>query len=102
MALTSVVSSSGTASKDKQIAERLAGAATVVLYTVPLGRKFKGMLTTSRETDTSSTTIAYIDSKHVVYMPKSGPIYLELAAGAIVTCGSATYPTGIFGVESDA
>jgi hypothetical protein len=87
---------------NKQIAQRGTGSATTVLYTVPSGRKFKGFLTTSRETDTAGTIIAYIDSKHVQYMPKSGPIYLDLVAGAVVTCGSASYATGIFGVESDA
>ena len=102
MALSSTVGIAASPGDDKQIAERLAGAATVVVYAVPSGRKFKGMLTTSRETDTSSTIIAYIDSKHVQYMPKSGPIYLELAAGAVVTCGSTSYATGVFGVESDA
>ena len=102
MALSSTVGIAASPGDDKQIAERLAGAATVVVYTVPSGRKFKGMLTTSRETDTSGTIIAYINGRHVQYMPKSGPIYLELAAGAVVTCGSTSYATGVFGVESDA
>ena len=102
MALSSAVGIAPATAGDKQIAERLTGSATVVLYTVPSGRKFKGMLTTSRETDTSGTIIAYIDGKHVQYMPKSGPFHLELAAGAVVTCGSTSYATGVFGVESDA
>lgn len=102
MALTSVVSASGTASKDKQIAERATGSATTVLYTVPTGRKFKGMLTTSFSSDTNGTVIAYINNKHLQSMPKSGPVYIDLAAGAVVTCGSTVYATGVFGVESDA
>jgi hypothetical protein len=102
MALVSVTTGGTSSLPDKQIAERATGAATTVIYTVPSGRKFKGMLTTSYATDTSSTIIAYINNKHVQYMPKSGPIYLELAAGAVVTCGSTTYATGVFGVESNA
>jgi hypothetical protein len=103
MALTSLpVTTASTATPDKQIAERGTGSATSVLYTVPSGRKFKGFLTTSFGTDTGSTIIAYIDGKHVQYMPKSGPIPLELVAGAVVTCGSTTYATGVFGVESNA
>ena len=102
MALSSAVGIAALPGDDKQIAVRLTGSATTVLYTVPSGRKFKGMLTTSRETDTSGTIIAYINGRHVQYMPKSGPIYLELAAGAVVTCGSTSYATGVFGVESDA
>jgi len=102
MALTLQTTVAGTATPDKQIAERGTGSATTVLYTVPTGRKFKGMLTTAREVDTSGTLIAYINGKHVQYMPKSGPLYLDLVAGAVVTCGSATYATGVFGVESDA
>jgi len=102
MALLSLTAAGSSGLPNKQVAERGTGSATTALYTVPAGRKFKGMLTTSRETDTSSTTIAYIDGKHVVYMPKSGPIYLDLVAGAVVTYGSASYATGIFGVESDA
>lgn len=101
MALTSIAPSSGTGS-DKQIAERATGSETTILYTVPTGRKFKGMLTTNYASDTNSTIVAYIDNKHVQYMPKSGPVYIDLAAGAVVTCGSATYATGVFGVESDA
>lgn len=102
MALLSSTSAGASVTPDKQIAERAAGSSTTAVYTVPAGRKFKGILTTSRETDTSSTIIAYINGKHVQYMPKSGPIYIDLAAGAVVTCGSTSYATGVFGVESDA
>jgi hypothetical protein len=103
MALTALpVTTATAAAADKQIAERGTGSSTAVLYTVPSGRKFKGMLTTSYSNDTNGTIIAYIDGKHVQYMPKSGPIYLDLVAGAVITCGSSTYATGVFGVESNA
>jgi len=102
LTLETVASTSATKTPDKQIAERATGSDTTVLYTVPAGRKFKGMLTTARETDTSGALIAYINGKHLQYMPKSGPLYIDLVAGAVVTCGSATYATGVFGVESDA
>jgi hypothetical protein len=102
LTLETVASTTATATPDKQIAERGTGDAATVLYTVPTGRKFKGILTTSFGTDTGNTIVAYINGKHVQYMPKSGPIYIDLAAGAVVTCGSVTYATGVFGVESDA
>jgi hypothetical protein len=102
LTLEPVSTTASTATPDKQIAQRGTGSATTVLYTVPSKRKFKGFLTTSYSNDTNGTIIAYIDGKHVQYMPKSGPIYLDLVAGAVVTCGSTTYATGVFGVESDA
>ena len=103
MALTALqVTASSTATPDKQIAERATGSATTIIYTVPSGRKFKGMLTTSYSTDTGGTIVAYINGKHVQYMPKSGPLYLDLVAGTTVACGSTVYATGVFGVESNA
>jgi len=102
MALLSTTTGGTSPLPDKQIAERSTGSSTTVLYTVPSGRKFKGILTSSQGTDTGNIIIAYIDGKHVQYMPKSGPLYLDLVAGAVVTCGSASYATGVFGVESNA
>ena len=102
LTLDPVPTTSSTATPDKQIAERNTGSATTVLYTVPANRKFKGFLTTSFSTDTGGTIVAYINGKHVQYMPKSGPLYLDLVAGATVACGSTTYATGVFGVESNA
>ena len=103
LTLETVASTTATATPDKQIAVRGTGTPGVtVLYTVPTGRKFKGHITFNQATDTGVTTVAYINNKHVQYMVKSGPFPVELVAGTVVTCGSASYSTGVFGVESDA
>lgn len=102
MALTLQETTTTTTTKtaDKQIAMAQIGA-SVDMYTVPSGRKFKGFLGYQQTSDTSGGLIAYIDSQPIYHMTKSGPIYLELAAGATVQSSSATYRTFLFGVESD-
>lgn len=85
---------------DKQIAVAQTGSSSD-MYTVPTGRKFKGFLGYQQLSDTSGGLIGYINNQPIYHMTKSGPIYLELAAGATVQSSNATYRTFLFGVESD-
>ncbi len=102
LTLETVAPTVATATPDKQISVRyVTGGTGTVLYTVPSGRKFKGILT-SNFAQVSSFTIAQIDGLNVDWYAQTGPLHIELGAGAVVGAGSASYPTGVFGVESDA
>lgn len=92
-----------TATPDKQIAARyVSGGTGTVLYTVPSGRKFKGILTNPFGQSTSGFPVAQINGLNVDWFPTSGPLHIELAEGAIVQASNSTYATGVYGVESDA
>ena len=86
---------------DKQIAISQTGGQTE-MYTVPSGRKFKGLITYQQTSDTAGAVIAYINDAYIYHMTKAGPVYIELAAGAVVKSASSTYRTNLVGVESDA
>lgn len=91
-----------TAKPDKPIAVRyVTGGAGAVLYTVPAGRKFKGILTNTFS-QTGGFPVAQINGNNVDWVSSSGPLHIELAEGAIVQASNASYATGVYGVESDA
>lgn len=91
-----IVAAGKVASPDKSIS--LESPTDTVLYTVPDGRKFEGVLNGSYQSFTSAFTI----NNKTVYLsgPNTPAFPVKLLAGDVVR--TYNYPGSIFGIESDA